>query len=258
LLPRLVEAVAAALGIKQRRHLRIDAQVPVTATHLQAASPGAQALTGTLANVSESGAKLSLPGPIAVGEHVALSWVLRGREIDAKGTVIRTYRTPAAKWEIGVRFDELPSEQVELIAQFVSGEIDSAPAEPGASGDLLTEEESERESVRVFPRQKLPKALRLKVRLRPREGRRVSYLRVEDLSEGGFLGVAAPKFEPPLSVGEKVEALIFGPGVSVECTAEVVRRERTRQGPWSVGMRFLHLNRVARGELSKALFLGSQ
>ena len=256
LLPRMIEAVATALGIKQRRHLRAGAQIPVVVTRLRNRGETGFAMTGSLINLSESGAKIALQHPLAPGDAVALAFGLGDHDVKVRGRTIRVQRSPDGTLEVGIEFEDLRSEDVDVIAAFVREE---RPAEKRPLEFFERPGSEEDGAVRLFERQHLGKATRLKVRLKPVGTKATSYLRVADLSEGGLLAVC-DRFTPPFQAGTHLEAFIFGGGISLHCTCDVVHKERANSDDqsWHLGVRFLHLNRAARGELAKALFKWKQ
>jgi GGDEF domain-containing protein/c-di-GMP-binding flagellar brake protein YcgR len=247
-LPRLLEAVSAALGIKPRFHVRADTQIPIT---LQPAE-GGPPISGTLLNVSETGAKARLQEGVTIGDVVTLSGRLDSEEFALAGSVIRVHDGPQGP-EVGLKFDEpaaTPSSTpADLVRRARHAPPSKAPKPPkGRKGPDI-------EPGRLYGRWDVPPALRLKVRVRPRHSRATSYLRIQNLSEGGFLAVTAAKVNPVVKHGEQVDALILGAGVSIPCTAEVVRKEQEDvELGWALAFKFLNLTRVARTSLSRTLY----
>jgi hypothetical protein len=101
---------------------------------------------------------------------------------------------------------------------------------------------------REHPRVQVPRSLAVTVRMRRQGEKRVSYLRVVDLSEGGFFA-RAKGYQPGFQVGEVLLAeLIAGPS-SVACEVQAVHSTN----PQSFGFRFRALSVAAAEGLQAVL-----
>ncbi len=249
LVPRLVEALAVSLGIKPRRHLRRELALGVRVTALRDGVPVGVASEGTLVNISESGAKVSVPLSLPVSALLRLECPALAPGFSVAAQVVRLQESAGQPPQLGMQFVDLDDQTVATIGRFVQ----NLP--------LLSREEGRRpglgaEQVRLSERLKLHKKSQFKVRLQLPQSKRLDYLRLADLSESGFLAVASPEVDLPLAVGDQVEAMFFGSGNSMHCTAEVIRKTPPDSGKsWQLGLRFLLLSPDARGWLARARHL---
>ncbi|MBK7861052.1 MAG: PilZ domain-containing protein [Archangiaceae bacterium] len=238
--PRTLEALATAVGVKQRRHLRHSERIEVAVVRA-----GDEPLKGRLLNVSESGALLATPNACVPDERFSIGFTLPEGPLVARVRVVRC-RPVAPGYELGVEFEGLPGDQQHMIGRFVVA---------GAAQEAQQQQqpEAEEEVPRVSPRVPLERRMKIKVRLR-RDGSKVTnYLRMIDLSESGFLAVAALGVEPALEVGALAEALLFGSRGSVSCRARVVRRQRGDSGELRLAMQIVELAEGGQAQLRALL-----
>ena len=232
--PRALEALATAVGMKQRRHLRHSERIEVAVVRAGEASMKARLL-----NVSESGALLSTPTACLQDERYSIGFALPEGPLVARVTVVRCRPVPGG-FEAGVEFDGLPGEHQQMIGRFVLA-------------GQRQREVPEVEVPRVAPRVPLERRMKIKVRLRPDGSKVTNYLRMIDLSESGFLAIAALGVEPALEVGTLAEALLFASDRSVTCRAQVVRRQRSGAGELRLAMKIVDIAPAGRGQLKALL-----
>ncbi|MBI3181174.1 MAG: ATP-binding cassette domain-containing protein [Myxococcales bacterium] len=115
---RVAEAVAQALGVRQRRDLRTGVRLPV---HVEMTERGYRE-QGTVLDLSESGARLAVTRSIPVGELIGLEFRLSENLIKLVAVAVRA--SPSAEgFEVGVRFEAPNEETLRLLRMAVgSGE----------------------------------------------------------------------------------------------------------------------------------------
>ncbi len=208
---RVFELLAELLGVEPRHHLRSQGQRFSVTLQQQ----GGQPEKGEVLNVSRSGAKLSGPWRLALGERCQISLELPDGPLGCAVTVERfAGLLPGAPAAYGVRFADLRLEDANRLGQLLEGG--------------LAESARRAEQPRSQARRPVPKRLKVLARVRKVSSKAVCYLRAVDLSAGGFS--ASTGYVPPLAVGEPVQVLIYCGHLKMEGQAEVVRCQPQGEG----------------------------
>jgi hypothetical protein len=151
---RTLEALAVAVGVKQRRHLRHTERIAVAVVRA-----GEAPVKASLLNLSESGALLLTAGAYAKGARFSIGFSLPEGPVVARARVVWC-RAVEGEWALevqtGVEFEGLPGDLQHLIGRFVA-----AQREP-------------------------ERRVKIKVRLRGHGSNVANYLQMTDLSESGF------------------------------------------------------------------------
>lgn len=238
--PRIVEAVGVALGIRQRRTHRREVDLSLQVV-IAPASTNPRTVSGKLANISETGALVVLPEKTLVGEALQLSLAVSGKRLELRAHVARLAKQEPGAFECGVRFEPMGDEESQLVLRLVT-HVDVRKE----GGETHLEFRSGRRFVPSKP-------VRIKARLKEVGQKAVTYVKVANLAEGGFLAVSAPKVCPAGEVGSWVEAMVFDGSSSFRCTAQVMHRTQDEHGCHKLGFQFVQLDRDARSMLKRLL-----
>jgi c-di-GMP-binding flagellar brake protein YcgR len=104
---------------ERRRWARIRAEHLVSYAHFdEQGEPDERGIARTL-DLSEGGMVLEMTRPADVGEHLQVKMVTGNQILKAAAAVVHSDRLPGDRWRVGVRFTEIPEEDLITIAQEV-------------------------------------------------------------------------------------------------------------------------------------------
>jgi len=105
---------------ERRKWPRIQAEHLVSYAHFdEHGEPDERGMARTL-DLSEGGMVLEMTRPADVGEHLHLKMVTGDRILSTAATVVYSNRLSADRWRVGVRFTEVPDEDLITIAREVA------------------------------------------------------------------------------------------------------------------------------------------
>ena len=226
LLPRMLEAVTAALGRAPRV---TPGQSPLRA---EIAEESGRVHQVTLLNLSESGAKVTSWRGLEVGMPVMLRFSLLGQSYEEEIVPMRRMPEADGREIAGVQFEAISPDLVRVISKLLGS---------GNSSD----------SGRGSRRQVAPAALRPKVRLTVEGLTPVHYLALQDLSLTGLAAVLPPTATTTLTPGQRVQLRVSWNGKSVTAAASLVRAHEPKSR--LLAFRFSKLDRKATLDLKSLL-----
>ncbi len=105
---------------ERRRWARIQAEHLVSYAHFdERGEPDVKGMARTL-DLSEGGMLLEMTHPVDVGEHLKIKMVTGDQILEAAATVVYSNPLDDDRWRVGVRFTEVPDEDLAAIAQEVA------------------------------------------------------------------------------------------------------------------------------------------